>query len=147
MQLHTIHKSSHDKRAKRIGRGGKRGSYSGRGVKGQKSRAGRRIRPAERDLIMRIPKKRGFANKEKGAKPLVVFNLEDLTLALKTHANLKPILLDIDFLKQAELLPRRFNGKVKLLGDGEITVPVNVQRIGASKSAKAKIEKAGGRIT
>lgn len=45
--------------AKRVGRGGKRGSFSGRGIKGQKARSGRRIRPEIRDLIKKIPKRRG----------------------------------------------------------------------------------------
>ena len=64
MMIHEL--PSIKKRAQRIGRSGKRGSYSGRGVKGQKSRSGRRLRPAERDLILRIPKMRGFANAPKG---------------------------------------------------------------------------------
>jgi large subunit ribosomal protein L15 len=50
------------KKRKRVGRGGKRGNYSGRGMKGQKSRAGHRIRPALRDFILKIPKKRGIGN-------------------------------------------------------------------------------------
>jgi len=75
-----------------------------------------------------------------------VFNLEDLELTLKTHAGSRPVVLNIDFLKQAELLPSRFKGSVKILGDGEITVPVEVQRISVSRNAKAKIEKAGGKI-
>ncbi len=50
------------KKKKRIARGGKRGNYSGRGMKGQKSRAGHRIRPALRDLILKIPKRRGLGN-------------------------------------------------------------------------------------
>jgi large subunit ribosomal protein L15 len=65
MQLHQI-KPAHEannKDKKRIGRGGKRGTYSGHGMKGQKSRAGHRIRPAERDLIQHLPKLRGSGNK------------------------------------------------------------------------------------
>ena len=52
-----------DRKKKRVGRGGKRGTTSGRGTKGQKSRSGHRIRPAERDLLIRIPKLRGYRNK------------------------------------------------------------------------------------
>ncbi len=59
MQKHTLKRSNKSRRAVRIGRGGKRGSYSGRGTKGQKARAGRRIRPEIRDLIMKMPKRRG----------------------------------------------------------------------------------------
>jgi len=63
MQLHQLQPANKNQKKKRIGRGGKRGTYSGRGVKGQKSRAGRHIRPAERDLIQRLPKLRGQKNK------------------------------------------------------------------------------------
>ncbi|HUZ93090.1 MAG TPA: uL15 family ribosomal protein [Candidatus Paceibacterota bacterium] len=146
MKLHNVHKSTHEKRKHRIGRSGKRGSYSGRGVKGQKSRSGRRIRPAERDLIIRLPKRRGFANKEKRAKPSI-FNLGELSLALKAHANAKSIVLDVEFLRKEKILPLHFKGEVKLLGDGEITMPLEVKGIKVSKSAKEKIEKAGGKIT
>lgn len=65
MQLHQIspaHKANNQDK-KRIGRGGKRGTYSGHGMKGQKARAGHRIRPAERDLIQHLPKLRGSGNK------------------------------------------------------------------------------------
>ncbi len=145
MQLHQLQVKSH-KKAQRIGRGGKRGTTSGRGQKGQKSRAGHRIRPAERDLILRIPKRRGFRNKPKSSKP-TIFNLDDLSLVLKVAGSGgKQILLDKDFLAQSGLLKANYPGDVKILGDGEITVPVAVEGIGVSKSAKEKIEKAGGTI-
>ncbi len=56
MQLHQLQPSHKNRSKKRIGRGGKRGTYSGRGMKGQKARAGRKIRPAIRDLIQSLPK-------------------------------------------------------------------------------------------
>lgn len=59
MQLHTLKTNNTSLKKNRIGRGGKRGSFSGRGIKGQKARAGRRIRPEIRDMIMKIPKHRG----------------------------------------------------------------------------------------
>lgn len=62
MQLHEIQPVHENKSKKRIGRGGKRGTYSGRGMKGQKARAGRKIRPAIRDLMQRTPKLRGVKN-------------------------------------------------------------------------------------
>lgn len=68
MQLHTLKPLHSGRSKKRIGRGGKRGTYSGRGQKGQKSRAGRKIRPAMRDLIQRIPKLRGAGNRRKSRK-------------------------------------------------------------------------------
>ena len=144
MKLHTL--SSIQKRSQRIGRGGKRGSYSGRGVKGQKSRAGRRIRPAERDLIIRLPKLRGFRNKPK-TDTVMVFNIGTIASALKSVASTKEqIIITADFLKTTGLLGKKFKGALKILGTGEITFPVSVQGIEVSKSAKEKIEKAGGEV-
>ena len=68
MRLHELKPFHPNKSHKRVGRGGKRGTTSGHGTKGQKSRAGHKIRPAERDLIQRLPKLRGFANKVKRGK-------------------------------------------------------------------------------
>lgn len=144
MKLH--HLTSVQKKSQRIGRGGKRGSYSGRGVKGQKSRAGRRIRPAERDLIIRLPKLRGFRNKPK-SETTEVLNLGRISSALKSMAGTKePIVITKVFLKTAGLLGKKFKGTVKILGTGEMAFPVSVQGIALSESAKKKIEKAGGKI-
>jgi large subunit ribosomal protein L15 len=146
MQLHQLKGDKHKKTGRRIGRGGKRGTTSGRGQKGQKSRAGRRIRPAQRDLILKIPRRRGFANKPKSAKP-TIFNLSDLSLHLKISTGLRPpLVLDRDFLKQIGFLPNGFRGEVKILGDGDVKTPVVVRGLKISKGAKEKIEKAGGTI-
>ncbi len=145
MQLHQF-SPTRKKRVQRIGRSGKRGSYSGRGVKGQHSRSGRKLRPAERDLIIRLPKLRGFANKSKAEKPKV-FNLNNLELAIKRgDVGKSPIILNVEFLKQRGLLPKGFRGAVKILGDGEMRVPVRVEGLRLSKGAKVKIEKAGGQV-
>lgn len=65
MELHDLRPLHANETKKRIGRGGKRGTTAGRGTKGQKARSGHVIRPAERDLIQRLPKLRGYANKPK----------------------------------------------------------------------------------
>ena len=65
MQLHELRPKHKIKKRKRIGRGGKRGTYSGRGMKGQKSRAGARFEPIIRGLIKRYPKLRGYKFKPK----------------------------------------------------------------------------------
>jgi large subunit ribosomal protein L15 len=144
MQIHEL--KSIRKKAQRVGRGGKRGSYSGRGVKGQKSRAGHRIRPAERDVILRIPKRRGFANlptREKSA----VFNVGDLSRELRSFATGNaPVTLNPELLKAAGLLAKDFKGKIKLLGDGEMTFPAIVEKLEVSRAAEEKIRKAGGRV-
>ena len=158
MKLHQL--SSIQKKSQRIGRGGKRGSYSGRGVKGQKSRAGRRIRPAERDLVIRLPKLRGFRNKPK-SETTKVFSIGMISTSfdpknsLKKNSKKKESIQSVDkqivitsaSLKAAGLLGKKFKGGIKILGTGEIAFPVSVKGISVSESARKKIEKAGGQIT
>lgn len=120
----------------RAGQGGKRGNTSGRGQKGQKSRSGHRIRPAERDLIIRLPKLRGYRNKAISSKPQIL-KVSDL-MEIKG-----------DVVSQASLaesgLTNSANSPVKVLGDGEVTRPFKVAKdVKVSKSAIAKIVKAGG---
>ena len=144
MQIHEL--KSIKKRVQRIGRSGKRGSYSGRGVKGQKSRSGRRLRPAERDMIMRLPKMRGFRNKRK-SESAKVFSVGQLSLRMKSFADGKKTMeISVESLKTAKLISKNFKGEVKLLGDGPMAFPVEVKGIRVSASAKVKIEKAGGSI-
>lgn len=116
-----------DKRVQRVGRGGKRGTSSGHGTKGQKSRSGHRIRPAERDMLIRLPKLRGYRNKSINVKPRVlgVGQLEAMKGNDFSMANL---------------------GKSKILGNGEIKKAITVSGLPVSKSAKEKIEKAGGKV-
>jgi large subunit ribosomal protein L15 len=134
------------KRLQRIGRSGKRGSYSGRGVKGQRSRSGHRIRPAERDIILKIPKMRGFRNKEKQDAP-IAFNLGQISIKLKSHAKTgAPLEISYALLKTAKLLKKDYKRKVKILGTGDIAFPIAISGFEVSASAKAKIEKAGGSV-
>ncbi len=125
-----LFKNSKQKNAReqRVARGGKRGTTAGRGTKGQKSRSGHRIRPAERDLLIRLPKLRGYRNKSINEKVrgVNVGELEKKEGAEFSSANL---------------------GKVKILGGGELKKKVSVKGLAVSKSAKEKIEKAGGSIT
>ena len=116
-----------NRREKRIGRGGKRGTTSGRGTKGQKSRSGHRIRPAERDLLIRLPKLRGYRNKSISEKirGVNVGMLEKMEGAEFSKANI---------------------GSVKILGAGELKKKISIKGLPVSKSAKEKIEKAGGSV-
>ncbi len=138
MQLHTLGQSK--QRAQRIARGGKRGTTSGRGQKGQKSRAGHKIRPALRDLIQRLPKRRGFANK---AHTSVTHTISVAQLG-KLAAGHDQVTVEI--LKAAGAVPKRFQGPVKVLSNGSITAAVKLVGIQASEGARAKIEAAGGSI-
>ena len=144
MKLHNLSRIRSTNQ-QRIGRGGKRGTTAGRGQKGQKSRAGHRIRPAERDLILKLPKKRGFRNKPK-KEAVTVFNLGDLSRRLKTFAGKEPLAITRDLLVTAGLIGKNFTGEIKILGKGEATFPMNVDGVKVSKSAAEKIGKASGKI-
>lgn len=89
---------------------------------------------------------RGFRNKPK-SDTTKVFNLDELATALKVLAKgTAQINLTKDVLKTSGLLSKNFKGAVKVLGNGEISVPVSVSGLEVSKSAKIKIEKAGGKV-
>ena len=128
--------------ARRIGRGpgSGRGKTSGRGHKGQKSRSGSGVRPwfegGQMPLQRRLPK-RGFTNIFK--KRYVLVNVETLaTLPVNTRVNEK-------LLRELGLLNRRLDG-VKILGRGELNVALTVEAEKFSKSARSKIESAGGEV-
>ncbi len=115
MQLHDIKRKTKARRAKRIGRGGKRGTTSGRGTKGQKARAGHKIRPEIRDVIKRIPKKRGYKFKSFRQKPSIV-NMGALDKIFKDGDTITPAVL------VQKGLVRKIKGKIptiKILGKGE----------------------------
>ena len=116
MQLYQVKPIHKQKTKKRIGRGGKRGTYSGKGIKGQKSRAGRKMRPEIRDFIKKIPKKRGYRFKSIKSKPEIV-NLKDL----EKYFNEGEIVSPETLLEKG--LIGRIKGRmpeVKILGTGEL---------------------------
>lgn len=142
MQLHQIKPKTKNKDKKRIGRGGKRGTYSGRGIKGQKARSGRKIRPQMRDVIKKIPKKRGYRFTSFGKKPAVL-NLFSLDKYFGENDEITPKTL---FKKG---LVKKIGGKipaVKLLGGGELSKKLIIAGCQVSKSARSKIEKSGGNV-
>ena len=146
MQLHNLQPRTKRRVGKRVGRGGKRGKTSGRGHKGQKARAGHRIRPAVRDFIKKLPKRRGrgkHINRSVVVKP-VILNLTDLEEAFSAGDEVtKKILLEKRLI--------RARGKkspvVKILGQGTLTKKLAVLGCSVSKSAHKQIESAGGSVT
>ena len=142
MQLHELRPIHKPKRKKRIGRGGKRGTYAGRGIKGQKARAGRRLKPVIRELIKKYPKLRGYKFKKEELK-LAIVNIETLEKKFQTGEVVTPkVLLEKKLIRRIKgRLPR-----VKILGKGKLTKKLIVEGCLFSKSAKEKIEKAGGNI-
>lgn len=129
------------KRVKRVGRGpgSGHGKTSTRGHKGQKQH-GKAPRPGfeggQMPLIRTTPK-RGFSARSK--ERFQILNLSDLSRIKASQAVVDPA-----YLFEHDLLASR-RMPVKILGDGELTRAVNVRAHAFSRSAKAKIEKAGGR--
>jgi len=142
MQVHQIKFKL--KRSKRIGRGGKKGAYSGRGIKGQKSRAGHRIRPALRDLILKFPKKRGLGN-IKLEKNIFEVNLEVIDKSFNQGE-----IVNVESLVEKKILkiPKSLKKfQVKILGQGNLTKSLIFDyRFLFSEKAKKNIEDSGGKI-
>ena len=142
MQLHQIKRKNKNKSKKRIGRGGKRGSYSGKGIKGQKSRAGRKLRPELRDIIKKIPKKRGYRFKSFARKPKAI-NLDLIEKNFESGQKVTPkSLLEKGLIRKE----KGFIPEVKLLGGGILTKKLLVSECQISKPALEKIKKAGGNV-
>jgi len=142
LSLNTIKSNKSLKQPKkRIGRGNGSGigTYSGKGLKGQKARAGvsglKRL--GMRQILLRIPKSRGF--KSLNGKDQVL-NLDDLN-----------VFKDKDIINNKALKEKGLIAKetitVKILGDGELTVKgLTFENIKISESAKEKITKLDGTI-
>jgi large subunit ribosomal protein L15 len=131
------------KRRKVVGRGvgSGHGTFSGKGAKGQKARSGGKIpvgfEGGNMPLHRQIPKRRGFTSRTPKAQ---LVNLKDLSNKFESGATINPkILLNKGLVKSAQ-------DAIKVLGDGEITKSLNFEKILVSAQARAKIEKAGGKI-
>jgi large subunit ribosomal protein L15 len=134
MQIHQIKPKHKLKKKKRVGRGGKRGTYSGKGIKGQKSRAGRKMVPVIRELIKKYPKLRGYRAQNR-AKNIVVVNLKDLDKNFKDSEVVNPKAL------LEKKLIRRIKGrtpKVKILGKGELSKKLIIEDCEMSEKVKEK---------
>lgn len=147
MQLHQLQPKTKRKSTKRVGRGGVRGKTSGRGHKGQKSRAGHRIRPEIRDAIKKLPKKRGFGKNRArsgihGSKPVTV-NVGSLDSHFSAGDRVTPrILVDKGLIRKK----KGSHTAVKILGQGALTKKLSFEKCLTSKSALEKITKAGGNV-
>jgi len=130
------------KNRKRLGRGmaSGTGKTSGKGAKGQKARSGGGVRPGfeggQMPIHRRLPK-RGFTNIFK--KVYAIVNLRDLS-GIESGA-----VLDAAGLIQRGIVKGKFDA-IKVLANGEISIPVTLRVGHISTSAKAKIEAAGGTV-
>lgn len=136
------------KERKRVGRGqgSGTGKTAGRGVKGQKSRSGVAIKGFEggqMPIHRRLPK-RGFNNIF--AKSLNEVNIGRIQTAIDAKKLDGKKAVTVQALVEAGVLRRVLDG-VRLLANGEITTKISFEVSGASKSAIAAVEKAGGSVT
>jgi large subunit ribosomal protein L15 len=153
LNLSNLKPAQARKDRKRIGRGlgSGKGRYSGRGIKGQKSRSGSNKMPAgfeggQMPIDMRVGKLRG--NTSADAMPIGPFrtynqpvNIGDLEQRFGAGADVTP-----DALKAAGLV-RKLSVDIKVLGEGELTKKLSVTAHSFSKAAVEKIEAAGGTVT
>ena len=145
MQIHQLKKSNNrlsQKKKKRIGRGGKRGTYSGKGIKGQKSRAGAKIKPQIREMVLKFPKKRGVSFNPLRKSPIIV-KLEDIVAIFPEGGNIDPKKLKkVNLIKTAKSNYR----PIKILGAMTLSKSYLIKNCLVSKKVKESIEKAGGKI-
>lgn len=141
LSLHTLPNSGNKSR-RRVGRGNaSRGTYSGRGMKGQRSRSGGRRGLKLRGLkqtFMHVPKQHGFKSLAPHTQGV---NLKQLEKAFT----------DGDTVNAASLVKARcittVTRPVKILGTGTLSKKLTIHVNGVSAVAKAAIEKAGGSVT
>jgi large subunit ribosomal protein L15 len=145
MQIHQLKRKTPNKAAKKVGRGGLRGKTSGRGHKGQKQHGGHGIRSELRDQIKKIPKLRG-----RGINSNKSIHRDNFAINLKT--------LQDNFVKGDVVSPLTLAEKglikgaaarkstIKILGNGDLSIALDVQGCLVSVSAGEKITKAGGKV-
>ena len=153
LNLHSLKPAQARKDRKRVGRGlgSGKGRYAGRGIKGQKARSGSHKMAAgfeggQMPIDMRLPKLRG--NTSADAMPIGPFrtysqpvNLRDLEERFAAGDEVTPEAL------KAKGLIRKVSVDVKILGIGDLSKALTVSAHGFSKTAKDKIEAAGGSVT
>lgn len=153
LNLHSLSPAQPRKGRKRVGRGlgSGKGRYAGRGIKGQKARSGSHKLAAgfeggQMPVDMRLPKLRG--NTSADAMPIGPFrtysqpvNLRDLEQRFSAGEEVTPEALE------AKRLIRKVSVDVKILGVGELSKALSVSAHGFSKTARQKIEAAGGTVT
>ena len=146
MQTHQLKRVHKNKKMAAVGRGGTRGKTSGRGTKGQKARAGRKLRPEMRDIIKKLPKRRGrgknsFLSIQE--KPYLV-SLEIIEKVFSDGEKVTPALL---VKKEVLSLYKGRLPMVKILGGGKLTKKLDLSGLSVSAKSREAVEKAGGKVT
>jgi large subunit ribosomal protein L15 len=152
LNLSNLKPAQARKARKRVGRGmgSGKGRYSGRGIKGQKSRSGSHAMRAgfeggQMPAYMRMGKQRGSTSKD--AMPIGPFRTSVWSVNVRDFARFDTgTEVTPELLKEAGLV-RNLNRDVKVLGHGDLDVKLTVSAHAFSKSAVEKIEAAGGTVT
>lgn len=145
MQLHQLKRKTANKKSIQVGRGGKRGKTAGRGTKGQKARAGHKIRPELRDTIKKLPKLRGYAFNSIQDKPIAI-TIETIDKKFDNGAE-----ITVDTLIATGVVSLR-NGrkqKVKIVGGKKgfvFSKKVSIVGVPVTSSVKEAVEKASGTV-
>jgi large subunit ribosomal protein L15 len=152
LNLSNIGPAQERKTRKRVGRGlgSGKGRYSGRGIKGQKSRAGSHYMRAgfeggQMPVYMRMGKQRGSTSKD--AMPIGPFRTQVWSLNVSQLARFDAGTEVTPELLKEKGLVRNLRRDVKILGQGELSVKLTVSAHAFSKSAVEKIEAAGGTVS
>ena len=151
MRLNELKDNPGSRRSRtRVGRGigSGKGKTAGRGHKGQKSRSGVAIKSFEggqMPLYRRLPK-RGFRTISDTKKTTAIINLFKIQEILENKKNLSLSKINLPNLQKSKLINSKYK-KLKLLGFGDVKSKIDIEVNSASKSAKEKIEKIGGKIT
>jgi len=141
VKLHHLRPGPGARRGRRrVGRGraGGQGKTAGRGTKGYLARNSKKLgyEGGQMPLTRRVPKMKGFTNPNREAWAVV--NVERLGRRFEADATVSP-----EAMAEAGLVRRRL--PVKVLGGGELDRPLTVQAHGFTRTARQKIEQAGGR--
>jgi large subunit ribosomal protein L15 len=159
MRLHQLKPVHQKKQPKRIGRGGKKGTYAGRGLKGQKARAGRKPRPGfaggDTLLMKRLPKQRGQRGKLKirqarklsrRLKPTIL-NLKDIEKKFSAKGGPVSGGKSREIISPRSLLEKGLIDKigkrlppVKILGQSQLKKKLNFKDVRLSKDVQEKIK-------
>jgi len=143
MQIHNLKREHKNKKDRIVGRGGKHAKTSGRGGKGQTARAGNKRRPQLRDIIKKLPKKRGYKFNSFAIKSVSV-SLDKIITVFPKGGEVNPDkLLELEIIKKK----KGWIPKVKILnGRKDLSVKIQVSKCLVSDSVKEKIVKEGGEV-
>lgn len=142
MQVHQLKPIHKTKDRKRVGRGGKKGTYSGKGGKGQTARSGRKLAPIIRELIKRYPKLKGYRAVSTKEHVFVV----GLDLLDKKFSNGDVVTPESLAKNRIIRTVKGSKPQIKILGNGKLTKKLTIENCKVSKSAREAIEKAGGSV-